>query len=625
MSGLRDRQEAATKQLAEFPERDPHPIIEASGAGEITYMNAAARDRFSDAQAAGRSHFLLADWPALVETLRREPARPATRVARSAGRTFELRAHIIPDRDRVRLHVADITDRANAEEVARRFELIADSARDFMTLINAQYVYEAANESYCHAHKMRREALLGKSVSQVWGEQVFRTIIKGHLEKCFAGQETKYQLWIEFPGLGRRYLTVTYYPHRDASGAVTHAAVVSRDITEEIETEEKLRKAAKQDVLRRMASGVLHEIEEPVRAIQAELKMLDARLAKARQAEDARVGGSRPEGAHAPELHLTVTGVDAAADRMRAVIEGLRSFCSEPDVPRETVQVNSVIEKVLARCGADIRHSARVVTDFGSLPTVRARMEELERVFEPILVNAARSFEKKGLESNKISVESWQEGSWIKVAVSDNGREIPPHERELMFDPFFTATRHGKESGLGLSVCHNIVTSLGGVLEVLSEEGRGTQFVVSLPVAAGAAPQGAAVRRADGAAPAKSRAYIIAVDDDPEVGSTIRNLLGSENEVITFTGAREALKLLRRRPAVDIIFCDLMMPEMSGMDLYAALEAEAPDLAARMVFLSGGLTSPHAEKFLKSVSNRRCGKPIGAAALRALVKEIMER
>ena len=273
------------------------------------------------------------------------------------------------------------------------------------------------------------------------------------------------------------------------------------------------------------------------------------------------------------------------------------------------------------RCGAEIRNCARVVTSLGGLPPVQAREDELDHVFEQLLLNAAHSFEKKNVDRNRISIESWHEGSWVKVAISDNGPEIPDHEREIMFDPFFTASRHGKSSGLGLSVCQNIIVSLGGVIEVRSEEGQGTLFVVSLP--AEDLKAGEQARKLSAAAPPRTKAYVVVVDDDPEIGSTIRSILGQENEILYFSNGRDAMKHFRRRPAVDIIFCDLMMPEMSGMEVFAALEAEAPDMARRMVFLSGGLTTPLAEKFLKSVSNRRCGKPIGAAAVKQIVKEIL--
>ncbi|MCS7259838.1 MAG: HD domain-containing protein [Anaerolineae bacterium] len=113
----------------------------------------------------------------------------------------------------------------------RRYEFIANTLRDFLTLINADYRYEAANRAYCAAHCRRPEEIIGKKVSEVWGEERFNLHVKPYLDQCFSGQETNYQGWFEFSTLGMRYMDVVYYPYRDTAGKVTHAVVISRDVT----------------------------------------------------------------------------------------------------------------------------------------------------------------------------------------------------------------------------------------------------------------------------------------------------------------------------------------------------------------------------------------------------------
>jgi PAS domain S-box-containing protein len=113
----------------------------------------------------------------------------------------------------------------------RRYEFIANTSHDFLTLINAEYRYEAANYAYCTAHCKHPEEIIGKKVSEVWGEERFNLYVKPFLDQCFSGQEANYQGWFEFSTLGMRYMDVTYYPYRNAVGRVTHAVVVSRDVT----------------------------------------------------------------------------------------------------------------------------------------------------------------------------------------------------------------------------------------------------------------------------------------------------------------------------------------------------------------------------------------------------------
>jgi len=117
------------------------------------------------------------------------------------------------------------------EEMWRRYEFIADTSRDFMTLINSDYRYEAANRAYCHAHNKSQSEIIWHSVAEVWGSQTFNAAIKPQLDSCFAGNEVSSQSWFQFATLGLRYMDVTYYPYYSEHGAITHAVVVSRDMT----------------------------------------------------------------------------------------------------------------------------------------------------------------------------------------------------------------------------------------------------------------------------------------------------------------------------------------------------------------------------------------------------------
>jgi PAS domain S-box-containing protein/putative nucleotidyltransferase with HDIG domain len=126
-----------------------------------------------------------------------------------------------------------------SEEMWRRYEFIANTSKDFMTLISADYRYEAVNKAYCQAHDKPQEKIVGRKVAEVWGEDRFRAHVKPPLDRCLAGNEVGYRNWFEFSKLGVRFIDVAYYPYYDENGTVTHAVVISRDATDFQLTQEK--------------------------------------------------------------------------------------------------------------------------------------------------------------------------------------------------------------------------------------------------------------------------------------------------------------------------------------------------------------------------------------------------
>jgi CheY-like chemotaxis protein len=119
------------------------------------------------------------------------------------------------------------------------------------------------------------------------------------------------------------------------------------------------------------------------------------------------------------------------------------------------------------------------------------------------------------------------------------------------------------------------------------------------------------------------RGHILVVDDEPRMGKALHRLLAPEHDVTTVQSAREALGLVSTGARFDVILCDLMMPGMSGMALHAELGRAAPELAARMVFMTGGAYTAEAQGFLEGVPNRRLEKPFRPETLEALIAEML--
>ena len=121
--------------------------------------------------------------------------------------------------------------------------------------------------------------------------------------------------------------------------------------------------------------------------------------------------------------------------------------------------------------------------------------------------------------------------------------------------------------------------------------------------------------------PRSRRGRLLIVDDEPQIGNTLRLLLHPDHEVVPVTSAREALRRIETEAPFDVIFCDLMMPFVSGTDFYRELEARAPHMLDRLVFMTGGVLSTTVNAFLDSIPNTCIEKPFDLSALLALINE----
>ncbi|HZI08769.1 MAG TPA: ATP-binding protein, partial [Myxococcus sp.] len=208
------------------------------------------------------------------------------------------------------------------------------------------------------------------------------------------------------------------------------------------------------------------------------------------------------------------------------------------------------------------------------------------------------------------------QGDRVYIEVEDNGQGMTPEVQRHIFDPFFTTKPVGVGTGLGLSICHGIIESMGGSIHAESELGRGSTFRVVLRAAT---HELEVLPRLSASLQANARARILVVDDEPNVTLALQRSLAADHEVATANSAQAALRLVSEGSRFDLILCDVMMPGMTGMDLYHELGRCAPEQAGRMVFMTGGAFTPRTVTFLRDVPNLKISKPLDLTQLRELV------
>ncbi len=153
------------------------------------------------------------------------------------------------------------------------------------------------------------------------------------------------------------------------------------------------------------------------------------------------------------------------------------------------VLLSAVVERAVNLATNEIKYRARVTRDLQETPYVLANEGRLAQVFLNLLINAAHAIDKGDPEGNEILVRVWHDGDEVLAEVKDTGKGIDPAHLPYVFEPFFTTKERGLGTGLGLYISKNIVSSLGGRLDVESTVGRGTRFVLTLPSAEPLAPR----------------------------------------------------------------------------------------------------------------------------------------
>ncbi|MRG97292.1 PAS domain S-box protein [Polyangium spumosum] len=395
------------------------------------------------------------------------------------------------------------------------------------------------------------------------------------------------------------------FPIRD--GDVTRAVVAfCRDVTERRHAEARLLLADRLASLGTMAAGVAHEINNPLSFVLANLEFV--------------VGALRRGPPDAATYEAATQALDEAlegAQRMRAIVRDMSTF-SRPEgdtADRGPIDVHDVLEKALRMTHHALRHRARVTRAFGDVPRVIGNGPRLGQVFVNLLANAAQAMPDRPESENEIRLVTRLVDGRVAVEVVDNGVGIPPEHLPRIFDPFFTTKPVGEGTGLGLPVCHSIVTALGGELAVESTPSTGTIFRVLLP----AAPVAEAPRERLRPRARDERPRVLFVDDEPYVCAAVRRMLGRDLDLVCVSGPDEALALVGAGERFDAVICDLMMPGTSGVALYASLLELDPALDRRVGFLTGGACTDEVRSFAGGVEDRLLLKPFESETFRALV------
>ncbi len=368
---------------------------------------------------------------------------------------------------------------------------------------------------------------------------------------------------------------------------------------------ELLLHSEKMALMGQVVAGIAHELNNPLTIVIGNVQLLMMRELNEKNRQ-------------------SLARIKDGAERASKIVKNLLTFARQDTPERKPVDINAILKKTLDLRLYELKVSnIEVSVDLATnLPEAMADPHQLQQVFLNLIVNAEHAMiaaHGKGL----LRMSTRAEAGRILVFFSDDGPGIPQENLARIFDPFFTTKPVGKGTGLGLSICQGIIDEHGGRIDVESTVGRGSTFIVDLPIQRWIPqplppPTGAQTR-------APSRKRILVVEDEVQIRQLFEDLLKEQgHQVKTVSNGRIALELLDKEK-FDLIISDVKMPEISGPDFYAALKRKGSAIEQRVVFVTGDLMNRETLQFIESTGRLWLGKPFDLEAINRTIADCLSK
>lgn len=386
-----------------------------------------------------------------------------------------------------------------------------------------------------------------------------------------------------------------------------------RDVTARRHAETRRLQADRLGALGLLAGGMAHAINNPLTYVLLNLDHVAVRLPEI-----------PTDTTLLSEVLVRLTEARDGAERVAGVVRQMRALSRTEDQEQGQINVREVIKNAAGMVGHEIRHRGSLHLELSDVPPVFGNAARLEQVFLNLLVFITRALPERDGGEVRLRLYS-SDRSTVVAEIAYDGPEMDPRVRLRALDADLADDTFTEREASGLSLCNGIVRALGGSMHIDSTIGGGTTFRVVLPVDTRDAPHAPSHPRLDSEPPASLglRARVMVIDDDAGVVQALRVMLEDEHDVTCVASGRDALRLLLRDDQYDVVFCDLMMPDVSGMDLFEALRLNRPGRERGLVFMTGGAFTREAVRFLQHVPNPRLDKPFDMRTLTKLLRRVV--
>ncbi|WP_147820205.1 ATP-binding protein [Salidesulfovibrio onnuriiensis] len=458
-------------------------------------------------------------------------------------------------------------------ELDARMRLLAaiEQAQDGIFILDTEGMVEYINPSFARMSGYSLDELKGGHIAIIRSDKHSPDFFKDIWEVLGRGELWKGQTIYRRKDGTIYEVDLTISPLYNSAGELTGYVEVARDITERLEMEKQLRQSQKLEELGTLAGGIAHDFNNILAAIQgyAELSL----------------PAVEPEG----RAHANLQRIQNVAGRAKDMVHQILVFSRRREPEKSHIRLEPLLKEVVNFLHTSLPSTIEIRLEIGAGDAcILGDPGQMHQVITNLGTNAAYAMQQDGgvLTISLDRVELGQEvlsatsalkpGPALRLRVADTGEGIPEEVMSRIFDPFFTTKPQGKGTGMGLSMVHGIVGSLGGEISVDSRPGQGTTFDILLPEAHGAATSPAVSQEA--AIPGHGR--ILFVDDEADMVEVGKQMLGNLGYTVTgVNDSLDAVDIFRRAPGdFDLVITDQTMPYLTGDRLARTVHAIRPDL-----------------------------------------------
>lgn len=453
--------------------------------------------------------------------------------------------------------IADITESKEKDYELRRFASAIHQIAEIIIITDEKGIIKYVNPTFENVTGYVFSEVIGQNVSileardsdESFVNELWQTILSGKKwHGRFLSRKKDGSLYTEEGSIS---------PVFDEKGEIIEFVAVKRDITNEINLEERLFQAQKIEAIGSLAGGIAHDFNNILFPLIGFSDILQQDL---------------PKDSH---LQDYVSEIMTASLRARELVKQILAFSRQSNQERTIVRIQNILNEVVRFSKAALPSTINIKTfiDHKCRP-VSADSTQIHQVAMNLITNALHAMEEKGgvlsISLDEVSLSplaasdlSLEPGLYVRLTVTDTGYGIDPNIQEKIFDPYFTTKENGKGTGIGLAVVHGIVKSHGGSIELKSSPGQGAMFVIYLPCLM---EEKAETKRDSFAPISGGNEKILVLDDEETIARMVRQMLERLGYSVTVrTSSIEALQLFKDDPdRFDLIITDMTMPNMTG-------------------------------------------------------------